>query len=237
MIVFPAIDIRNGKCVRLYKGEFDKETVYSDDPAGMALNWQNQGAKYLHVVDLDGARAGSPQNLETIQKIIKAVNIPVQIGGGIRNIDTAKKIIEIGAERIIIGTSAITEPAMLPKAVEELGEKLVVGIDSKDGLVAIQGWETKSSRTTLDFAKEIKKMGIKTIICTEISRDGTLQGPDTDGIKVLVQQTGIDVIASGGVGSLDDLIELKQAGAKGAIVGKALYSGNITMQQIIEIYK
>jgi len=236
MIVFPAIDIRDGKCVRLLKGEFDKETIYSDDPVGMALNWQNQGAKYLHVVDLDGARAGLPQNIEIIKKIIKALDIPIQIGGGIRNLETARKIIDAGAERIIIGTSAITNPEMLSKAVEELGEKLIVGIDSKDGFVAIQGWESKSSRTTLNFAKEIEKMGVRTVICTEISRDGTLQGPDTEGIKILVEQTGINVIASGGVGCFDDLIKLKEIGAFGAIVGKALYSGNIAMKQIVEIH-
>jgi len=236
MIVFPAIDIRDGKCVRLLKGEFDKETVYSDDPVEMALNWQSQGAKYIHIVDLDGARTGSQKNFEIIEKIINALDIPVQIGGGIRNLETARKIINAGAERIIIGTSAITEPYTLIEAINELEQKLVVGIDSKDGYVAIKGWEKMSARTTLDFAKEIELLGVKTIICTEISRDGTLQGPDIEGIKALVEQTEIDVVASGGVGCFNDLIKLREIGAAGAIVGKALYSGNITMEQIIEIY-
>jgi len=236
MIVFPAIDIRDGRCVRLLKGEFDKETIYSYDPVGMALNWQSQGAKYLHVVDLDGARTGFPQNFEIIEKIIRVLDIPVQIGGGIRDLETAKRIIKAGAARIIIGTSAITKPFMLIEAINELEEKLVVGIDSKDGFVAIQGWESKSSRTTVDFAKEIEILGVQSIICTEISRDGTLNGPDIEGIKTLVEQTKIDVIASGGVAGIDDLIALKEIGVAGAIVGKALYSGNITMEQIIEIY-
>lgn len=236
MIVFPAIDIRGGKCVRLLKGEFDKETIYSDDPVGMALNWQRQGAKYLHVVDLDGAREGIPKNHEVINNIIKALDIPVQVGGGIRSLETAKKVISAGAERIIIGTSAITKPFMLIEAINELEEKLVVGIDSKDGYVAIRGWQSKSSRTTLDFAKEIEVLGARTIICTEISRDGMLGGPDAEGIKTLIEQTGIDVIASGGVSSIDDLINLREIGAAGAVVGKALYSGNITMEQITEIF-
>ncbi|MGE5474599.1 MAG: 1-(5-phosphoribosyl)-5-[(5-phosphoribosylamino)methylideneamino]imidazole-4-carboxamide isomerase [Ignavibacteriales bacterium] len=237
MIVFPAIDIRDGKCVRLLKGDFNKETIYGDDPVSMALSWQEQGAKYLHVVDLDGARVGTPKNFEIIEKIIQTLDIPVQVGGGIRSLETAKKIINAGASRIIIGTSAITKPFMLIEAINELEEKLVVGIDSKDGYVAIQGWESKSSRTTLDFAKEIEVLGVKTIICTEISRDGTLTGPDMEGIKALVEQTGIDVVASGGVGSIEDLINLREIGAAGAIVGKALYSGNVTMEQITEIFR
>lgn len=236
MIIFPAVDIRNGKCVRLLKGDFNKETVYGDNPVEMALNWESQGAKYLHIVDLDGARTGLPKNFEIIKKIIKSLKIPVQVGGGIRSVDTAREVINAGAERIIIGTSAVTDPDMILYMADELGEKLAVGIDSKEGFVAIQGWEDKSSKATLEFVKEIEQIGVKTIICTEISRDGTLQGPDLEGIKSLVKQTSIDIIASGGVGCLNDLIELKQSGAAGAIIGKALYSGNITMKQIKELY-
>lgn len=235
MIIYPAIDIKDGKCVRLFQGDFSKTTVYSEDPVNIASQWESQGAKYLHIVDLDGALAGSPQNLGVIQNIISSINIPVQVGGGIRNVVTAHSLIESGADRIIMGTSAIKSPETLKQAVKKLGSKLVVGVDAKNGKVAVEGWEETSECNAADFVSTVENMGVKTVIYTDISKDGTLQGPNIEGIKELLSRSGIDIIASGGVGSLKDLINLKELGVSGAIVGKALYSGNINLIDALEL--
>lgn len=232
MIIYSAIDIRDGKCVRLLKGDFEQETIYGDDPVEMAMKWEQQGAEYLHVVDLDGARVGSPRNYHVIMDIIEAVKIPVQVGGGIRNLDTARQYLNGGVKRIILGTSAIKNPEMLKEAVFQFGPRVVVGVDSKDGFVAVDGWEKSSMISTIKFIKEIEETGVKTIIFTEISKDGTLEGPDIESTKNIIESVKMDVIASGGVGSIEDIKKLKDIQAAGVIIGKALYSGAVTMEQI-----
>lgn len=235
MIIYPAIDIKDGKCVRLFQGDFSKTTVYSDDPVDIALKWQGQGAQYLHIVDLDGALAGNPQNLSIIKRIISELKIPIQVGGGIRNIETGNAILDYGAARIILGTSAVKSPDILHEAVRQFGSRLAVGVDAKNGLVAIEGWEETSQLLAVDFIKKIEDLGVRTVIYTDISKDGTLNGPDITGINEILSKTGIDIIASGGVGRLQDLIRLKELGVSGAIVGKALYSGSFTLEEALEV--
>ena len=234
MIVYPAIDIRDGKCVRLFQGDFSKTTVYSEDPIEVALRWESQGAKYLHLVDLDGALAGKPQNLTIIEGIVGKVSIPVQVGGGIRSIDTGSLLLGLGVSRIIMGTSAVKSPEILEEAVKQFGNKLAVGVDARNKRVAVEGWEKSSEQLSVDFVKQLEKIGVKTVIYTDISKDGTLLGPDIDGTKELVSAVGIDIIASGGIGSVQDLIKLKEIGVSGTIVGKALYSGNVSIREILE---
>lgn len=238
MLIIPAIDLRGGKVVRLFQGKFDQEKVYSADPVKVAKHWARQGAKFLHIVDLDGASSGAPKNLEVLKKIISRVGIPVEFGGGVRSIKTISKLLKLGVQRVVLGTKAASDAEFLKKARKKFGEKIIVSIDAKSDKVLTQGWNRKASKTTLDFAKELKKIGFRQLIYTDISKDGTLSGPNILGIKKLLKETGLNVIASGGVSNLKDLVnlsKLKKQGVVGAIVGKALYEGKFTLTQALKL--
>lgn len=233
MIIFPAIDIRNGKCVRLFQGKLEKETIYNDDPLFTAKEWEKRGAGFLHLVDLDGAFTGNPLNKRIIKDIIKGVNIPVQIGGGIRTIENAKEIIEMGAERIIVGTSAVKDYDFVKKLVKQYENKIVVSIDARDGLVFMDGWVKNSDVEAVVFARDLEEIGVKTIVYTDISKDGTMIGPNYYELKRLKENIGIDIIASGGIGRKKDVEELESLGLYGAIIGRALYENKIKLEEII----
>lgn len=235
MIIFPAIDLRGGKCVRLIQGDFDKETVYSDDPGATALRWQAAGAKYLHVVDLDGARAGTPRNVDAIKKILDAVAIPIEVGGGIRTLEDAARLLNLGVQRIILGSVAVENPRIVSEAVARFGERVVVGIDARNGLVAVHGWERSSNVEAAELAKQIVAAGVRTIIYTDISKDGMLSGVDTEAFVKLAEESGAEVIASGGVRSIEDIRSLKIAGVAGVIVGKAIYTGSLDLRAAIDV--
>lgn len=235
MTIYPAIDIKQGKCVRLVQGKFSDMTVYSDSPVQMAKKWERLGAKYIHLVDLDGARTGQSINSGIIKEIAKSVTVPVQLGGGIRSLETIKDMLDHGVARVILGTSAVQNPLLLKEAVAKYKEKIVVGIDAKDGKVAIEGWEKVSSFSAVRFASTMQEIGVKTIIYTDISRDGMLKGPNIDAIRVMVESCTIDVIASGGVSSINDIEQLKQTGVEGVIIGKALYTENVDLKDALEI--
>ncbi len=233
MTIYPAIDIKGGKCVRLVQGRFSDVTVYSDSPVEMAKKWEGAGAKYIHLVDLDGALEGMQVNGDIIEEIAKTVKVPVQLGGGIRNIEAIDSILARGVSRVILGTSAVNNPELVKTAVQKYGEKIVIGIDAKDGMVAVEGWEKVSDLKAIDFAQKMESLGAKTIIYTDISRDGMLKGPNLSAMKEMVQNVNIDVIASGGVSCLQDIIDLKETGVEGVIVGKALYVGNVRLEEAI----
>lgn len=235
MIIFPAIDLRGGKCVRLIQGDFDKETVYSDDPQATALKWQSMGAKFLHVVDLDGARAGSPQNLDAIKKILAAIEIPIEVGGGIRTLEDAEKVLSLGVRRVILGSVAVENISLVEAAVKKFGDKIVVGIDARDGIVAVHGWEKSGAVKADDLAKKIVAAGVKTIIYTDISKDGMLSGVDAKIFSDLEKSSGAEIVASGGVKSIEDIRALKAAKISGVIVGKAIYTGALDLKSAIEL--
>lgn len=234
MIVFPAIDIIKGKCVRLAQGQYDKITIFSDDPVNMALQFQKAGAEYLHVVDLDGAR-GESNNREIISNIAKLLDIPVQTGGGIRTMADIDEVLNLGLARVILGTSAVKNPDLVAEAIKKYGDKIIVGIDAKDGYVAIEGWEKTSSFKALEFAAKMEALGVSTIIYTDINTDGMLAGPNMYAMKEMVNEVSMDVIASGGVASLKDIRKLKETGVAGVIVGKAIYTGDVDLKQALQI--
>ncbi len=237
MQIYPAIDIRNGRCVRLLQGNKEQEAIYGDDPAAMARRWQSQGATYLHVVDLDGAFTGHPQNEGGITGILKQVGIPVQLGGGIRSIGDITRWLSLGIDRVIIGTAAIQDPGLVRQAIDRWGpEHIVVGIDARDGAVAVEGWESGSSHTAEEVAMSMKDAGVSTIVFTDIDRDGMMTGPNVDSTCALARTSGLQVIASGGVSSMDDLTSIAAVtseGIEGAIIGKALYEGVINLSEAV----
>ncbi|MDK2820772.1 MAG: phosphoribosylformimino-5-aminoimidazole carboxamide ribotide isomerase [Clostridia bacterium] len=238
MRILPAIDLREGRCVRLYQGRLDAETVYSTDPVAVACDWVQRGASWLHVVDLDGAFAGRPRNMEVIKDIIRASKVSVQVGGGIRSIETLEELLEAGASRVVLGTMAITNPELVAKAVEQFGEAIVIGLDSRDGEIAVEGWAATVAQGTIEFAKKMVDLGVKRVVFTDISRDGTLKGPNIEAIRELAKSIGIKVIASGGIANLDDLRalqELEPEGVEGAILGKSLYNGNFTLEEALAV--
>lgn len=235
MIIFPAIDLRGGKCVRLIQGDFDKETVYSDAPQATALKWQSLGAKFLHVVDLDGARSGSPQNLDAIKKILATVKIPIEVGGGIRTLEDAEKLLSLGVRRVILGSVAVENISLVEAAVKKFGDKIVVGIDARGGFVAVHGWEKSSAVKADELAKKIVAAGVKTIIYTDISKDGMLSGVNAKTFTELAKFSGAEIIASGGVKSIEDIRALKAAKIAGVIVGKAIYTGALDLKLAIEL--
>lgn len=238
MIILPAIDIRQGKFVRLIQGDPSKETVYGDDPIDAAKNWASKGATYLHLVDLDGAFSGTIQNLTHIEEITKKTGLPIQLGGGIRSIETATQLIKTGVHRVVFGTAVANTPALAGEAVQILGaDKVVVGIDAKNGFVAIKGWTKTIPLKAKEFARELANLGVKRLVVTDIARDGVLTGPNIEMIKEIIDLTGINVIASGGIRGADDIKALKISGAEGAIVGKALYSGATTLTDLLEACK
>ena len=234
MEVIPAIDLRGGRCVRLHQGDFDRETVFSDDPLAMALHWQEQGGSRLHVVDLDGAAAGEPAHLELIASIVSALDIPVQVGGGIRSASVARTWLEAGVDRVVIGTAAVRDPGMVRDICREQGsERVVVSVDARDGMVALQGWTEASEVSVLDLAQNMRRMGVERLLYTDISRDGMLTGPDLATNAQLVQDTGMAVLASGGVSSLEDIRRLVPTGVEGVIVGRALYTGAVILREAV----
>lgn len=238
MIIFPAIDIRDGKCVRLFKGDFNQETVFSDKPEEMAEKWQAEGAEFLHLVDLDGALAGKSQNLATVKKIIAAVNIPVELGGGIRTMENIDEVLALGVKRVILGSVAVKNPELVKEACAKYGERIVVGIDAKYGIVAVDGWGVSGNVDVITLAKEMAKAGVKTIIYTDISRDGTLAGVNVEATAKLARESGINIVASGGVKSTADikaLLPYEKDGIEGVIVGKSIYMKTLDLAEAIEI--
>lgn len=236
MIIFPAIDIRGGKCVRLFKGDFAQETVFADNPVDMARRWEREGGEFLHIVDLDGAKKGSPQNLAVIKEILSAVKIPCELGGGIRTLEAVDEVLSLGVERVILGSAAVKNPQLVENACAKYGERIVVGIDAKDGNAAIDGWGVTAEISALELACRMKKLGVKTIIYTDISRDGTLTGVNVDATAELARQSGLKIIASGGVTRLDDITALRaheSDGIEGAIVGRAIYTGDLSLADAI----
>ncbi|QGU96540.1 1-(5-phosphoribosyl)-5-[(5-phosphoribosylamino)methylideneamino]imidazole-4-carboxamide isomerase [Clostridium bovifaecis] len=237
MIILPAIDMRDGKCVRLYKGDFNKSEVVSESALETALSFKEAGAEFIHMVDLDGALEGKGVNYSIVSKIAEKVNIPVELGGGIRDIETIDFLISIGLSRVILGTAALNNPELVRNAVKKYEDKIAVGIDAKDGYVAVDGWINVSKVNYIDFAKEMESVGVKTIIFTDISKDGTLQGPNLKQLESIQQSVSCNIIASGGIKSIDDLKTINEMGIYGAITGKAIYSGNIDLKEAIEICK
>lgn len=237
MKIYPAIDIKDGKCVRLLRGSFDDVTVYGDNPAEMARKWESLGSEYIHVVDLDGALKGHGVNAEAIKEICKAVNVPVQTGGGIRSISDIEAKLECGISRVIIGTKAVSDAEFVKEAVKRYGDKIVIGIDAKDGMVAIEGWEKTSKYQAVEFAKKMEEIGVKTIIYTDIATDGTLMGPNVDAMREMVNNTNMDIIASGGIGNIEHIKALIPTGVEGVITGRALYTGNINLCDAIKAGK
>lgn len=234
MILLPAIDMKDGCAVRLKKGDFNQLTVYSEDPSEFAVKFRDAGAGFIHLVDLDGALKGHSVNEKAIKKIAASVDTPCELGGGIRSIEAIDYVLGLGVYRVILGTSAVKDPDFVSEAVDKFGsERIVVGIDAKDGRVATHGWETLSDYTAVDLADDMKKRGVKTIIYTDISRDGMLTGPNISATKKLSDVTGLDVIASGGVSCMEDLEELSDAGIHGAIIGKAYYEGKVDINEAV----
>lgn len=233
MILFPAIDIRGGKCVRLIQGDYGQEIIYNDSPTNMAIEWQRQGAEYIHVVDLDGAKTGDSLNKKAIEAIARAVIIPVQVGGGIRTMDIVDSHIESGVSRVIIGTAAIQNPEFLKQAVEKYGEKIAVSIDARNGLVATDGWTETSNVKAVDLLPDLAKIGVKTVVYTDIMKDGMLQGPNFEELQVMNEASSIDIIASGGVSTENDIQKLAAQDMYGAIIGKALYEGKLSLEKLL----
>ena len=237
MELFPAIDLIGGCAVRLVKGDYAQKTVYSDNPAEVAKSFAAAGAKYLHVVDLEGAKDGGTPNLETIQNIVENGGLSVEVGGGIRSEEVIQKYLDAGVFRVILGTAAVQNPAFLEDMVQKYGEKIAVGVDIKDGMVAIKGWTEVSAESCFDFCEKLQKIGVKTIICTDISKDGLLSGTNLELYKELSEKFSVDIVASGGVTTLDDVKKLAEMGMYGAILGKALYTGNIDLKAAVELTK
>lgn len=238
MQLYPAIDMKDGKCVRLTQGLFDNVKVYSDDPVDIAKMWVSQGATFLHLVDLDGALAGHSVNRFVIRDIVESVSVPVQAGGGIRTLEAAKAMLELGVRRVIIGTRAAQDPEFILELIQNFGpEQIVAGIDAKDGLVAVEGWEKLSGLTALDLCLKMKEYGIRHVVYTDISRDGMLSGPNVEATRKLTEETGLDIIASGGVSCMEDLQKLYDRGIRGAIIGKALYEKKLKLQEAVERFQ
>ena len=238
MQLYPAIDMKNGQCVRLRQGAFKDITIYSDAPEKVSAHWQEKGASFLHLVDLDGALAGYSVNEEVIRRIADTVSIPIEIGGGIRSKEAVERMLDLGVRRVIIGTKAAEHPEFLRDMVRTFGEEAIVaGVDAKDGMVAVEGWEKVSSLTASDLCLTMKEYGVRHIVYTDISRDGMLSGPNVEATRKLTEETGLDIIASGGVSCMEDLKCLHEAGIRGAIIGKALYENRIDLAEAVRLYE
>lgn len=235
MKIFPAIDLFGGQAVRLFKGDYDQMTVYDPEPLNTVRKFEAAGAHNLHLVDLEGAKTGQTTNLPTIEKLASQTGLFIEVGGGIRNMDTVRRYLDAGASRVILGTAAVTDPDFTARAVAEYGEKIAVGADLKDGRVAIKGWLETSQDTYEVFFRRMQELGVKTIICTDISKDGAMQGTNRALYRQLTQQFTMDIIASGGVSSLDDIQALKASGVAGAIIGKGYYTGAIDLAQAVKL--
>lgn len=237
MYIFPAIDLYEKKAVRLLKGDYAKMTVYSDNPSEIAQDFEKQGAKHIHLVDLEGAKSGTTPNIETVKAIVKGCNMFTEIGGGIRSLETVEKYISIGVNRVILGTAAVTDEEFLKSALKEYKEKIAVGVDIKDGCVAIKGWTEKSSYDCFEFCEKMQNMGVKTLICTDISKDGAMQGTNHKLYSELSDKFSMQIVASGGVSSLEDVKKLSELNIYGAIIGKAYYTGAISIKEAVETAK
>ena len=238
MKLYPAIDMKDGKCVRLKQGEFKDITVYCDEPWKVARYFEENGASFIHLVDLDGALKGHSVNEESIKRIVSEVNIPCELGGGIRTVRDIDRVLSYGINRVIIGTKAVSSPEFVREAVEKFGsEKIVIGVDAKDGFVAVEGWEQLSDKTALSMCLTMKELGVKHIVYTDISKDGMLAGPNVAMTKKLTDETGLDIIASGGVSGAEDLRSLAAAGIKGAIIGKAIYENRINIRDAVREFE
>ncbi|MFC1963850.1 1-(5-phosphoribosyl)-5-[(5-phosphoribosylamino)methylideneamino]imidazole-4-carboxamide isomerase [Chloroflexota bacterium] len=233
MEVIPAIDLRGGKCVRLYQGDFTRETVFSDDPLEVALKWQSMGAPRIHIVDLDGAAAGEPRNLDIVKEIAEAVLIPTELGGGIRTLAVVEEVLKAGVERVVLSTAAVEDREMVKQACKKYRESLVLGIDAREGNVTTWGWIRDAGLTTMELAEDMISLGVRRIIYTDIMRDGTLTEPNFSAISGLVDRVRVPVIAAGGISSLEHLKVLSKIGVEGAIIGRALYTGDIALKKAI----
>ncbi len=234
MEVIPAIDLKSGRCVRLYQGDYQRETVYSDDPVSVALTWEDQGASRLHLVDLDGAAEGRPVHLQVINDIVRQLSIPVQVGGGVRNEETANSLLSAGAARVVLGTAAVEDPSLVATLCQKHGgDRVVVAVDARDTHVAIKGWTEESSITAIELARQVAELGVLRVLYTDISRDGTMTEPNFAANAALVRESGLAVLASGGVTSLEHIRRLAGTGVEGVIVGRALYDGAIKLPEAL----
>ena len=234
MYIFPAIDLVDGKAVRLYKGDYAAMTVYSNDPVAVARDFERQGASHIHVVDLEGAKDGTTPNIATVAKIATETSLFVEIGGGIRSMETLEKYFSVGVRRAILGTAAVSDEAFLKKAVDTYGDRIAVGADVKDGYIAIKGWLEKSEYTLDTFFEKMQSLGVRTVICTDISKDGAMVGTNREMYRELSSKYSVDIVASGGVSSIDDVRALKRMGLYGAIIGKAYYTGSIDLREAVK---
>lgn len=237
MLIYPAIDLYEGKAVRLYKGDYAQMTVYSEDPPAVAADFKAAGAGQMHLVDLEGAKTGETPNLDTVLAIKEKSGLFCEVGGGIRTMETVARYLDAGIDRVILGTAAVTDPDFAAKAVAKYGDKIAVGIDLKDGFVAIRGWTERSPLTAFEFCKTMQDVGVTTMICTDISRDGAMMGTNHELYQQLMAQFSLQIIASGGVSSLEDVRRLRQNGLYGAIIGKAYYTSAIALREAIEVAK
>ena len=237
MLIYPAIDLYEGKAVRLYKGDYAEMTVYSDNPIEIARDFQKSGATHIHMVDLEGAKSGTTPNFDTVCYIKKNTDLFVEIGGGVRSMEVIDRYIEAGVDRVILGTAAVTSEGFVESAVAKYGDKIAVGIDIKDGFVAIKGWTEKSELDAFDFSEKMQKIGVKTLICTDISKDGAMQGTNHDLYRELSERFSMQIIASGGVSSIEDVKKLCERDLYGAIIGKAYYTGAINIKEAVEVAK
>jgi len=235
MLILPAIDLFEGKAVRLYKGDYAQMTVYNEDPAAVAMDFKAQGAEWIHLVDLEGARSGETPNLDTVCAIKERSGLRCEIGGGIRSMAVVERYLTAGVDRVILGTAAVTDEGFLRAAVDAYGERIAVGIDIRDGFVAIKGWTEKSEEEAMDFCRKMQKLGVKTLICTDISKDGAMEGANHALYRELSQQLSMQIIASGGVSSMADVERLSALDIYGAIIGKAYYTGAIELKKVIEV--
>ena len=235
MEIIPAVDIKGGKCVRLYQGDYGRETVFAEDPVAMALDWQSQGATWLHLVDLDGAASGEPRNIAVVEAIVKKVNLPMQLGGGVRDEVAVSRLLDIGVNRVILGTVAVENPELVKSLCQKYGEAIVVGIDARDGYVATHGWITGTEIKALELGLKMEAIGVRRIIYTDIKRDGTLTEPGFEAIAEMVKSVNLPIIAAGGISALSHLRKLKGLGVEGAIVGKALYTGDINLREALAL--
>ncbi len=230
--VIPAIDIRGGRCVRLFQGQYDQETVFSEDPVAVALQWQQEGAHRLHVVDLDGALVGVPQNLDLLQRMVGAVSIPIGFGGGLRDLRSIQQVMETGVDRAILGTAAVETPDLVKRACGVYGDRIAVALDARNGIVMTHGWTEASGESALDVATRMVNLGARRLISTDISRDGTLTEPNFEALAQLVASIGVPVVASGGISRAEQLVRLRNVGVEGAVVGRALYTDDIKMADL-----
>ncbi len=235
MNIFPAIDLYEGKAVRLFKGDYAQMTVYSEDPLSVARDFEAAGATHIHLVDLEGAKSGDTPNLETVRSIVESTALFTEIGGGIRSMETVERYLAVGVDRVILGTAAVTDPAFLKAALAAHGDHIAVGVDIRDGKVAIKGWTETADLDAMDFCRDLQAMGVKTVICTDISRDGAMQGTNRALYRTMSDELTLDIVASGGVSDMDDVKALAATGLYGAIIGKAYYTGAIDLRRAIEV--